>query len=196
MDYYRFFRSSIRGFSMNALKALCNAGGSIRIDVFRNFYTDNNVKFLATVIVSCTLFDKSELMPININSVKGVLKINLNSGKLSLDLSNSKDPELPNFWFGPGFSDYINADTIKKIIDHMPEEKNSRKFIEFIVLGDGTIKNVDSKKLFIKKRILIAENMGKLLNEQCTEDESLVSDQIDIYSIINIKEKDSIFVTS
>jgi hypothetical protein len=181
---------------MNALMALCNAGGTIRINVFRNFYTDNNEKFLATVIVSCTLFDKAELISININSIKGVLKKNLNSGKLSLDLSNSKDPELPNFWFGTGFSDYINAETIKKIVDHIPDEKNSRKFIEFIVLEDGTIKNVDPKKLFIKKRIIIAENMEKLLNENCIEDEILISDQIDIDSIIMIKEKDSVYVTS
>lgn len=180
---------------MNALLALCNAGGTIRISVFRNYYVDDNVEYLATVIITCTLYDKSELVPVNIFSIKGVLKKHSNTDKLFLDLQNSKDPELPNFWFGPGFSDYINVYTIKKIVDNIPVGKD-RRCIEFRVLEDRTIQNVNIKNAFIQKRKLIAENIGKLINENIINTDILDKDQIDIDSIINIKETDSIFVTS
>jgi hypothetical protein len=117
---------------MNSLHAFCAAGGTVRITVFRAFQKLPKFNILANVIVSCAIIDPSEHVPINICTVKGTLKKFLNGekNKLSLDLMNSRDPQYPNFWFGTGFSDYISAYTIKKIVDLIPEDGTCSKFVE------------------------------------------------------------------
>jgi hypothetical protein len=113
--------------------------------------------------------------------------------KLSLDMMNSRDPQYPNFWFGTGFSDYISAYTIQKIVDLIPEHETASKFIEFRVLENGTIQNVDIHNAYKKRKLTNAENLVKILNEsQYTEE--VAGEQVDIDSIIGVAEKDSIIV--
>jgi hypothetical protein len=180
---------------MNALQALSAAGGTVRITVFRAFQKLPKVDILANVIVSCAIIDPSELVSINIFTVKGTLKkfSDKQAGKLFLDLMNSKDPEYPNFWFGTGFGDYISAYTIQKIVDLIPEDGTSSRFIEFRVLENGTIQNVDIQNAYKRRRLTNAENLVKIINEnQYTEE--VEGEQVDIDSIIGVTEKDSIIV--
>jgi hypothetical protein len=182
---------------MTALQALSAAGGTVRITVFRGFQKLPQYDILANVIVSCAIIDPSELVPINIFTVKGTLKKFLKGGKdkLSLDMMNSRDPQYPNFWFGTGFSDYISAYTIQKIVDLIPEDADATfsRFIEFRVLENGTIQNVDIHNAYKKRKLTNAENLVKILNEsQYTEE--VAGEQVDIDSIIGVTEKDSIIV--
>jgi hypothetical protein len=180
---------------MNALQALSATGGTVRITVFRAYQKLPRVDILANVIVSCTIIDPSELLPINIFTVKGTLKKTSNAGrgKLFLDLMNSKDPQYPNFWFGTGFSDYISAYSIQKILSLVPEDGTSSRFIEFRVLENGTIHNVDIHNAYKQRKLTNAENLVKILNEsQYTEE--VQGEQVDIDSIIGVTEKDSIIV--
>jgi hypothetical protein len=178
---------------MNALQALSAVGGTVRITVFRAFQMLPKVDILANVIVSCAIIDPSELVPINIFTVKGNLKRYSGPMKLHLDLMNSKDPQYPNFWFGTGFSDYISAYTIQKILDLIPEDGTSSRFIEFRVLENGTIQNVDIQNAYKRRRLTNAENLVKIINEnQYTEE--VEGEQVDIDSIIGVTEKDSIIV--
>ena len=180
---------------MNALQALSAAGGTVRITVFRAYQKLPNFDILANVIVSCAIIDPSELVPINIFTVKGTLKKSSNGGgdKLFLDMINSHDPQYPNFWFGTGFSDYISAYTIQKIVDLIPEHETSSKFIEFRVLENGTIQNVDIRNAYKKRKLTNAENLVKILNENKYTEE-IAGEQVDIDSIIGVTEKDSIIV--
>ncbi len=178
---------------MNALQALSAAGGTVRITVFRAFQKLPEFDIIANVIVSCAIIDPSELVPINIFTVKGNLKKHKGTEKLHLDMMNSRDPQYPNFWFGTGFSDYISAYTIQKIVDLIPENETSSKFIEFRVLQDGTIQNVDIQNAYKRRRLTNAENLVKIINEnQYTEE--VAGEQVDIDSIIGVTEKDSIIV--
>lgn len=178
---------------MNALQALSAAGGTIRITVFRAFQKLPKFDILANVIVSCAIIDPSELAPKNIFTVKGNLKKYACAGKIHLDMMNSKDPQYPNFWFGTGFSDYISAYTIQKIVDLIPENETVSKFIEFRVLQDGTIQNVDIHNAYKKRKLTNAENLVKILNENHYTEE-VAGEQVDIDSIIGVAEKDSIIV--
>jgi hypothetical protein len=180
---------------MNALQALSAAGGTVRITVFRAYQKLPKVDILANVILSCTIIDPSELLPVNIFTVKGTLKKTSNAGrdKLFLDLMNSKDPEYPNFWFGTGFNDYISAYSIQKVLDLIPEDGTSSKFVEFRVLENGTIQNVDIHNAYKRRKLTNAENLAKIINEnQYTEE--VEGEQIDIDSIIGVSEKESIIV--
>jgi hypothetical protein len=180
---------------MNALQALSAAGGTVRITVFRAYQKLPKVDILANVILSCTIIDPSELLPVNIFTVKGTLKKTSNAGrdKLFLDLMNSKDPQYPNFWFGTGFSDYISAYSIQKILSLVPEDGTSSRFIEFRVFENGTIQNVDIHNAYKQRKLTNAENLAKIINEnQYTEE--VEGEQIDIDSIIGVSEKESIIV--
>jgi len=181
---------------MNSIQALCSAGGTVRITVFRAFHKFDKVQILANVVVSCTAIDKAELIPINIFSVKGSLKYFNASGKYFLDFRNSKDPDYPNFWFGNGFSDYVSAYTIKKMVDLIAADaqgKDSRKFVEFRVLEDGSIENVNVDTAYKQKRQMIAENIAKLIGDKEYVEE-VEGEQIDIDKIIDVSDKDSILV--
>jgi hypothetical protein len=147
-------------------------------------------------VVSCTAIDKTELIPINIFSVKGALKHFTSSGKYFLDFRNSKDPAYPNFWFGTGFSDYISAYTIKKMVDLIPENaqgRESRKFVEFRILEDGIIENVNIEEAYKQKRKMIAENIAKIIDGKEFSEE-VEGEQLDVDNIIGVSDKDSIVV--
>jgi|GEM_PF-6553935 hypothetical protein len=181
---------------MNSIQALCSAGGTVRITVFRAFQKFDKVQILANVVVSCTAIDKAELIPINIFSVKGSLKYFNASGKYFLDFRNSKDPDYPNFWFGTGFGDYVSAYTIKKMVDLIPENSQDReswKFVEFRVLEDSSIENVNVDSAYKQKRQMIAENLAKIADgKEYVED--VEGEQLDIDKIIGVSDKDSILV--
>ena len=147
-------------------------------------------------MVSCTAIDKAELIPINIFSVKGSLKYFNASRKYFLDFRHSKDPDYPNFWFGTGFGDYVSAYTIKKMVDLIPENSQDReswKFVEFRVLEDGSIENVNVDSAYKQKRQMIAENLAKIADgKEYVED--VEGEQLDIDKIIGVSDKDSILV--
>jgi hypothetical protein len=185
---------------MNAIQSLCDAGGTIRITVFRANFDSQAVKIISNVIVSCTIIDKSELIPINIFSVKGMLKYFHNSGKYFLDMTNSKDSNYPNFWFGSGFSDYVSAYTIKKMSDLLPGSsdyngKESRIFVEFRVLEDGSIVNVDIKNAYKHKKKNIADNIANIIIDNDYIEE-IEGEQLSIDKILDVSENDGILVNS
>ena len=182
---------------MNAIQALCSAGGTVRITVFRAFHKFDKIQILANAVVSCTAIDKAELIPVNIFTVKGSLKYFNASGKYYLDFRNSKDPDYPNFWFGTGFADYVSAYTVKKMVDRIPENaqgRESRKFVEFRVLEDGAIENVIVDSAFKQKRQMIADNLAKILDDGNEYVEVVEGEQLDIDKIIGVSDKDSILV--
>ena len=181
---------------MNAIQSLCSVGGTIRITVFRVCHKFDKVEVLANIVVSCTVIDKSELFPINIFSVKGCLKYFNTSGKYFLDFRQSKDPDYPNFWFGTGFNDYISAYTVQQILDRIPEGSQGQeagKFVEFRVLADGLIENVNVDIAYQQKRKMIAENIAKIIDGKEFFEE-VEGEQLDIDKIIGVSDKDSILV--
>jgi hypothetical protein len=150
---------------MNAIIALCKAGGTIRITVFRNYYSSENVEYYATVLVSCTVNDNQELIPVNLFTVKGVLKKIRGEKELILYFGNSKDLLYPNFWFGSGFSNYVNADTVIEMLSRIPLGTDDKQFVEFRILENGTIQKVDSAESFYKKSKSIAEEICSIISK-------------------------------
>lgn len=183
---------------MNAIQSLCLAGGTVRITVYRASFSSPSVEFLANVIVSCTIIDKSELIPINIFTVKGTLKRFPSTGKFFLDFKNSKDPAYPNFWFGTGFSDYVSAYTVKQMVDLIPDESTGdeiKRFIEFRVLENGTVENVDVNTAYKQRKQRIADSIVNLLGESHYVEEVL-GEQIDIENILGNGSDKSISINT
>jgi len=182
---------------MNAIQALCDAGGTVRITVFRANFQSPIVNIIANVIVSCTIIDKSELIPVNLFTVKGMLKQFVQTGKYYLDMRNSKDRDYPNFWFGTGFGDYITVYCVKNLFDLIPENATgmqARKFVEFRVLSDGTIQNVDIHNAYKQKRKMYADTLASFADQKIYEEEA-EGELVDINSVIGVtKADDSIIV--
>jgi hypothetical protein len=170
---------------MTAIQLLSASGGTVRIMVSKSYQKTAIFKILGNVIISFTVLNRVELVPVNIFTIQGTLNRHLATNKLSLDFGQCN--------FGAGFDDYINVYAIKKLLDLIPEEtsgKESHRFIEFRVLEDGTIENVPIYNAFKQKRKLIAENIEKIVKANVFIEEA-EGEQVDINAlIIGINEKE------
>ena len=178
---------------MDAINALGQLGGYVRIATFPAKVSTEKVEFLANCTVQVFIPDlssgfdvvgegsdrnivaKKHLM---IATIKGPLKHFTGSNKTILDLSNNQDFNYPNSYLGTGVRKFISSELIMSMLNRMPKtgDKTKDVYIAQFRVVNGQIEKVNRPTMTNEERAIIASDiMGEAVN---TQQETTVSADI------------------